>query len=202
MHSKRLCCLERLTSTHTRISSYECIAIINEGSVNFTTLNLSETLAKLRPIGLDAMDGAELMNRLDQKFLIQEDWIPTLLLDCQDEYQILEVEGERVTAYENQFVETPALDSFENHVRGRKNRFKARIRKYGSNGIGSHADASPTSHYLFATTLYRRHRPWPFPPEASAFQVPLPPCQQTLHNGAAARLLMLCRSRSARYCLD
>ena len=81
------------------------------------------------------MAGAELMNRLDEKFLILSEWIPDLVRHCQEDYAILEVQGERITQYQNQFFETPALDSFENHTRGRKDRFKARIRRYGSNGI-------------------------------------------------------------------
>ncbi|MDA0303238.1 MAG: VTC domain-containing protein [Bacteroidetes bacterium] len=98
-------------------------------------MNLPETLAKLNPIGLEAMEGVELMNRLDEKFLILSEWIPSLVSHCSEHYEILEVKGERITKYENQFLETPALDSFENHTRGRKDRFKARIRRYGSNGI-------------------------------------------------------------------
>ena len=47
--------------------------------VNFTLLNLLESLSQLNPIGLEAMEGAELMNRLDQKFLVLSDWIPELV---------------------------------------------------------------------------------------------------------------------------
>ena len=96
-------------------------------------LNLLSTLSKLNPILLHQVDGAELMSRLDQKFLIRSSWIPDLLLECQEDYKILEVEGERITTYLNQFIENDAMDALEEHIRGRKIRSKARIRKYESN---------------------------------------------------------------------
>jgi len=130
--------------------------------VNFTSLNLPETLSKLNPIGLEAMEGAELMNRLDQKFLVLADWIPSLVEQCSEHYSILEVNGERITQYENQFIETPGRDSFENHVRGRKNRFKARIRRYGSNGISILEVKHKTVHgrTLKDRVLRPKEQPW------------------------------------------
>lgn len=96
-------------------------------------MNLQSTLSQLNPILLSQMEGAELMSRLDQKFLIRTSWISELLLECREDYNILEVEGERMTTYQNQFIETPALDALQEHIRGRKIRSKARIRKYESN---------------------------------------------------------------------
>ncbi|MBO73720.1 MAG: hypothetical protein CMD33_00425, partial [Flavobacteriales bacterium] len=49
------------------------------------------------------------------------------------DYRILEVDGMRQTEYRNRFIETPNQDSLYAHTRGRKIRFKARIRQYGSN---------------------------------------------------------------------
>ena len=108
------------------------------------------------------MEGAELMNRLDQKFLVLSDWIPSLVEQCSEHYSILEVNGERITQYENQFIETPGRDSFENHVRGRKNRFKARIRRYGSNGISFLEVKHKTVHgrTLKDRVLRSKEQPW------------------------------------------
>ena len=102
-------------------------------SLTCTVLNLQETLSKLNPISLQEIEGAKLMNRLDQKFLIRRNWIPSLLEDCKDFYRVLEVEGLRKSAYQNRFIETPAYASLNAHTRGRKIRFKARIRQYASN---------------------------------------------------------------------
>lgn len=102
--------------------------------VNCIALNLQESLQSLSPIHLSEMEGTELMSRLDQKFLIQSDWIPQLIKACKDHYKILEVEGARQSGYSNRFIDTKLNDSLNAHTRGRKIRFKARIRQYDSNG--------------------------------------------------------------------
>lgn len=73
------------------------------------------------------------MSRLDQKFLIQRSWIPALLAECAADYHVLEVDGQRQSEYANRFIETAEYASLDSHTRGRKIRFKARIREYGSN---------------------------------------------------------------------
>lgn len=73
------------------------------------------------------------MSRLDQKYLIRRAWIPQLILACQSDYDILEVDGLRQSGYANRFIETPDFASLHAHTRGRKVRFKARIRQYLSN---------------------------------------------------------------------
>lgn len=98
-------------------------------------MTLQENIDRLEPIGLHEIGDADLMSRLDQKYLVLKDWIPELLSRCENDYQILEVAGERVTTYSNHFIDTPHLESFNQHVRGRKARYKARIRSYGSNGL-------------------------------------------------------------------
>lgn len=85
------------------------------------------------PISLGEIEGAELMSRLDQKFLIRRTWIPALLAECKTDYRILEVDGQRQSEYANRFIETAEYASLHSHTRGRKIRFKARIRQYGSN---------------------------------------------------------------------
>lgn len=98
-------------------------------------MSLQENIDRLQPIGLDEIGDADLMSRLDQKYLIRKDWISTLLSECKNDYQILEVGGNRITTYSNQFIDNTQLESFNQHIRGRKSRFKARIRNYGSNGL-------------------------------------------------------------------
>jgi hypothetical protein len=96
-------------------------------------LDLKTALSQLTPISLGEIEGAELMSRLDQKFLIRRTWIPSLLAQCKMDYRILEVDGQRQSEYANRFIETEECASLHSHTRGRKIRFKARIRQYGSN---------------------------------------------------------------------
>ena len=99
----------------------------------FPVLNLQTALTSLAPISLTEIEGAELMSRLDQKYLIHREWVPQLIGAIKDEYRILEVDGARQTEYRNRFIETACQSSLHEHTRGRNIRFKARIRQYGSN---------------------------------------------------------------------
>ena len=99
----------------------------------FPALDLKTALNSLAPISLTEIQGAELMSRLDQKYLIHREWVPQLVNATKDEYRILEVDGTRQTEYRNRFIETASQSSFHEHTRGRNIRFKARIRQYGSN---------------------------------------------------------------------
>ena len=96
-------------------------------------MNLETALTSLAPISLSEIEGAELMSRLDQKYLIHRDWVPQLVDAVKDAYRILEVDGARQTEYRNRFIETASQSSLNEHTRGRNIRFKARIRQYGSN---------------------------------------------------------------------
>lgn len=99
----------------------------------FPFLDLKAALTQLSPISLAEIEGAELMSRLDQKFLIHRTWIPALLAKCASDYHVLEVDGHRQSEYANRFIETAEHASLHAHTRGRKVRFKARIRQYRSN---------------------------------------------------------------------
>jgi len=99
----------------------------------FSALNLETALASLSPISLSEIEGAELMSRLDQKYLIHRDWVPQLVDAVKEAYRILEVDGARQTEYRNRFIDTASQRSLHEHTRGRNIRFKARIRQYGSN---------------------------------------------------------------------
>lgn len=103
----------------------------------FRTLDLQTVLTAAQPILLEEVEGAELLSRLDSKFVVHEDWLPELIARvlAQGEHRVLEVNGERQTTYDNCFFDTAARASFNDHVRGRNNRFKARIRRYRSNDV-------------------------------------------------------------------
>ena len=103
----------------------------------FRTLDLQTVLTAAEPILLQEVEGAELLSRLDSKFVVHEDWLPELIARvlAQGEHRVLEVNGERQSTYDNCFFDTAARMSFNDHVRGRKNRYKARIRRYRSNDL-------------------------------------------------------------------
>lgn len=81
-------------------------------------------------ITLKQMDGVSLMNRVDVKFMIPIYLLPQILEEALPIYQILEVKGERVSAYESLYFDTQHLDLYHHHQSGRGNRYKIRFRKY------------------------------------------------------------------------
>lgn len=82
------------------------------------------------PITLTEMDGVKLMNRTDTKFLLPLSHLPSLLDYLYGSYRLLEVNGHRLCTYETLYFDTPDLRFYNDHQRGRMNRYKIRQRHY------------------------------------------------------------------------
>jgi hypothetical protein len=102
----------------------------------FVALDLQALLSAAPGIGLDEIQDAALLSRLDSKFIVREAWLPELIAGVLEvgEHRVLAVNGVRQTTYDNSFLDTPELHCFQAHARGRNDRYKARIRRYRSNG--------------------------------------------------------------------
>ncbi len=100
-------------------------------------------LAGLDPIGLDELNArAELMTRVDRKYVLPANALPAVLADLDPQTRVLEFEeagaagasgGSRRTrssAYESVYFDTPELQSFHLAARSRRRRFKIRTRTY------------------------------------------------------------------------
>ncbi len=85
---------------------------------------------KFTPIRLDQMDKVKLMNRVDQKFCINIALLPDLLNEIVNDYYILEIDDVRLFPYSNTYFDTSENSMYNDHVRGRKTRFKIRQRAY------------------------------------------------------------------------
>ncbi len=72
----------------------------------------------------------ELLKRVDRKFVTSVEKVTRFLRGLRDDYHIL-VAGEAGWArYETLYFDTPELDAFHEHVRGRRPRYKVRIRHH------------------------------------------------------------------------
>jgi hypothetical protein len=68
---------------------------------DFPHTDFSEALGALGPITLEEMDGITLMNRIDTKYLTDEATLLKILSDAaRDGYRVLEVNGDRIGAYD------------------------------------------------------------------------------------------------------
>lgn len=85
---------------------------------------------KFEKISLQEMDGVKLMDRVDVKYLIPLHLLPAVLVDAQEHYKLLEINNERLCAYETLYYDTDDLSLYHNHQAGRTNRYKVRFRNY------------------------------------------------------------------------
>lgn len=95
---------------------------------------IDAALASLPPVSLcDITEDAALLTRIDRKYLVPLDVAGALLAraaTAADAPAVLDVGGERASAYRSVYFDTPDLLSFHLAARGRRRRFKLRTRTY------------------------------------------------------------------------
>ena len=87
-------------------------------------------LDQFTPISLSEMDRVKLMNRIDTKFAFRAGLLENLLDELKSEYKILEINTIRSPKYESLYFDDEKFSFFQDHHKGKTNRFKVRIRKY------------------------------------------------------------------------
>ena len=90
----------------------------------------AEILNQFEPISLEKLLHAELMDRVDTKFLIHQADLPQILAALIKDYHILEVNNQRMAKYENLYFDTPEHRFYLDHHNKKDHRFKIRFRKY------------------------------------------------------------------------
>ncbi len=96
---------------------------------------LKDILNELPSISLAEMDGVSLLDRVDTKFILNLDLLPTLLISLKDHYSILEIENKRFAHYETLYYDYDDLSLYKNHHNGKKNRYKIRRRTYTDSNL-------------------------------------------------------------------
>ena len=92
--------------------------------------SLRPLLEQFGPISLEDSKAAALMKRLDFKFIFHESMIPDIFEKLSDSYYIFTIDGEQLFHYDNTYFDTPSLKFFYDHMNGRANRLKIRVRSY------------------------------------------------------------------------
>jgi hypothetical protein len=82
------------------------------------------------PISLDEMDAVALLNRVDTKFVLTTAQLSRALTALQNDYRILEVQGQRLNHYRTLYFDMPDFDLYNLHVNGHAERYKVRSREY------------------------------------------------------------------------
>ena len=96
--------------------------------------NLLSILAGFMPISLDEMNHVELLDRVDTKFVINEEQLLEYLAAIDTHYKVLVISGKSVHPYETLYFDTADFQLYQMHHNGKLNRFKLRCRKYTDSG--------------------------------------------------------------------
>lgn len=95
-----------------------------------TTELIVDLLNDFDPHGLNDLKKAELMNRVDTKFLVPLDKLPEIFKAIKPHYSVLEIDNKRCFRYQSTYFDTPDFMFYNMHHNGRLNRYKVRTRKY------------------------------------------------------------------------
>lgn len=103
-----------------------------DGHIDFETC---DELRQMPSIRLEEMDSVKLMNRIDTKYLTNEEVLLRVLADARASgYRVLETEGQKISPYDSLYYDTPDLRMFLDHHNRRLFRQKVRTRVYVSSG--------------------------------------------------------------------
>ncbi|BCJ40293.1 VTC domain-containing protein [Actinoplanes ianthinogenes] len=92
-------------------------------------------IATFAPISLDHLVAdAELLTRVDRKYLLPASLLPDLLARLPRDARVLEIDGRRDFGYRSVYFDTERLDSYLGAAHRRRRRFKVRIRTYLDTG--------------------------------------------------------------------
>lgn len=96
---------------------------------------LIETLSRFSPISLDQMDQVTLLDRIDTKYILNQEKLAELLGKIADSYYVLSIDGELLHPYETLYFDTPTFDLYKMHHNDHQNKYKLKFRKYVNSGI-------------------------------------------------------------------
>ncbi len=99
------------------------------------TTDLSGLLRGMPGIPLGGLEGVRLMNRFDTKYILPAFLLKEVFERVGKEYYILEIDERRIASYETVYYDWPSGRFFLDHVNGKLNRNKVRIRKYTESNL-------------------------------------------------------------------
>jgi len=124
-------------STFTHVANVSALKAINlkekitlKKAVGVIDQSIDKALSLFQSHGLNDLDAANLMNRVDSKFILPISFLPDVLAQLKTHYSVLEINNKRISAYHNQYFDTPDMTLYQDHHNGKLNRYKVRRRLY------------------------------------------------------------------------
>jgi hypothetical protein len=107
-----------------------------EDFIPSATSSYMQVLGTYTSYGLSDLKNANLMDRVDTKFLISMQHLALLLSELQPYYSALEIDGTRLFTYHNTYFDTAGHSFYNSHHQGKLGRYKVRHRYYVDNQLG------------------------------------------------------------------
>lgn len=105
------------------------------GFMKETLEKIDSILNEMPPITLEQMKVIKLMNRIDKKYMINVDQLPTILNMAKDDYYVQETDGLRRFLYRSCYYDTFDDKMYTIHADGKLTRQKIRVREYVSSNL-------------------------------------------------------------------
>lgn len=96
---------------------------------------LADILDEFKPIYLNELDDAKLMDRMDTKFAFPRRDLVTILQQLLPDYYCFEINNKRIGNYQSLYFDKESFDFYKDHHNGKIHRFKVRFRKYVDSDI-------------------------------------------------------------------
>jgi hypothetical protein len=96
---------------------------------------IEQVLDAYGSISLPEVEKASLMRRKDSKYIMNVLNLPDVLASVMEHYRVLTIDGKRSHGYCTHYYDTPDLEMYHLHHRGKANRHKVRFRRYGTSDI-------------------------------------------------------------------
>lgn len=93
-------------------------------------ISLNDALNQFEGYGLHDLTQANLMSRVDSKFILPISLLPKLLPQLEQHYRVLDIKGKRISTYLNQYFDTQDMRFYRDHHNGKLKRYKVRHRTY------------------------------------------------------------------------
>jgi hypothetical protein len=95
----------------------------------------ARALGGFEPVSAELLANRDLLQRTDTKYLLPRRSLPELLGYLDRDYRILYAGEQPSALYLTHYLDTPSYDLFHDHRRGKRRRFKVRLRHYPDRGL-------------------------------------------------------------------
>src|SRR5919112_1928972 len=93
------------------------------------------TAERFEPVTLAELEAsAGLLDRMDNKYVVPVEAYAAVAEQLAATHGVLDIDGVRAFEYRTTYYDTPELETYRDHVRGRRRRYKCRSRHYVDSG--------------------------------------------------------------------